>query len=59
VLVGYEYHIKIGENMELHSRVYYKHPDSTIMGQLEVLFTTHHGDEEIFRSRFTHQSASG
>ena len=34
--------------MELHSRVYYKHPDSTIMGQLEVLFTTHHGDEEKF-----------
>ena len=34
--------------MELHSRVYYKYPDSTIMGQLEVLFTTHHGDEEKF-----------
>lgn len=34
--------------MELHSRVYYKHPDSTIMGQLEALFTTHHGDEEKF-----------
>ena len=34
--------------MELHSRVYYKHSDSTIMGQLEVLFTTHHGDEEKF-----------
>jgi hypothetical protein len=34
--------------MELHSRVYYKHPDSTIMGQLEALFTTHQGDEEKF-----------
>ncbi|MDR7017539.1 hypothetical protein EXE30_13615 [Acinetobacter halotolerans] len=34
--------------MELHSRVYYKHPDAKIMGQLEVLFKEHEGNAERF-----------
>lgn len=34
--------------MELHSRVYYKHPDSKLMGQLETLFTQHEGISEKF-----------
>ncbi|MCH7335308.1 hypothetical protein [Acinetobacter sp. NIPH 2699] len=34
--------------MELHSRVYYKHPDAKIMGQLEALFNEHEGNAESF-----------
>lgn len=48
MLVGHEYHIKIGGNMELHSRVYYKHPDAKVMGQLERLFKDHDGSSERF-----------
>ncbi|WP_026470893.1 hypothetical protein [Alkanindiges illinoisensis] len=34
--------------MELHSNLYYKHPDASIMDQLDSLFTQHEGDENLF-----------
>ncbi|WP_340600838.1 hypothetical protein [Acinetobacter sp. HZNU-JH01] len=34
--------------MELHSRVYYKHPDTKVMGLLESLFKNHAGSAEKF-----------
>lgn len=34
--------------MELHSNLYYKHPDASIMDQLDRLFSQHQGDENLF-----------
>lgn len=34
--------------MELHSRVYYTHPDAQLMGQLETLFKDHEGSSKKF-----------
>lgn len=34
--------------MELHSNLYYTHPDASIMDKLDSLFTQHQGDENLF-----------
>lgn len=34
--------------MELHSNLYYKHPDTQIMAKLNRLLTEHHGDSKQF-----------
>lgn len=34
--------------MELHSNLYYTHPDASIMDKLDALFTQHRGNDSVF-----------
>ena len=34
--------------MEMHSNLYYKHPDSKVMAELNRLFEEHKGDQDKF-----------